>query len=157
MRLISPSVQHCAYQPGSQPLWIVPLLAWCWRYVLMKKGDDEEGERLHSWLPEELRRAHHCSILLHKAIRGPIAPRIWEMLSPLWHSTGMNIDSSRLRARCMFAMMSLHKLHWETLMKCSATNYKLRRQAGKNTRTEGDMVESPLIIIIKMLFMEYLP
>lgn len=53
MCLISPSVQHYAYQQGSQPLWIAPLLAWCWRYVLMKKGDDEEGEHLHSWLPEE--------------------------------------------------------------------------------------------------------
>lgn len=103
------------------------------------------------------RRTHQCSLLLHKAIRGPIALRLWEMLSPWWHSMVMTIDSSRLLC-CMFAMMSLHKSQWETLMKCSAMNYM--RTEGKNTSTEGGMVESALIIIIiiiKVLFTECLP
>lgn len=71
--LICPLVLPCAYQPGSQPLWIAPLLTWCWRYVLMKKGEDEEGEHLHSWLPEERITAAYYYI---KQLGGPCSPQI---------------------------------------------------------------------------------
>lgn len=68
-----------------------PLLARCWRCVLMKKGDDEEGEHLHSWLPEEPIIAAYYFI---KQLGAPTAPRLWEMFSPWWHSAVMSIDSS---------------------------------------------------------------
>lgn len=140
---MSPSVQLDVYQLRSQPLWIVPLLAWCWRYVLMKKGDDEEGEHLHSWLPEERITAAYYYI---KQLGAPTAPRLWEMLSPWWHSMLMTIDSRRLRACCMFAMMSLNKPQWETLMKCSAMNYKLKGQRGEKHQHWGRGGEESFII-----------
>lgn len=89
------------------------------------------------------RRAHHCSILLHKAIRGPHRPQIMGDAFP------MTIDSSRPRACCMFAMMSLQKPQWETLMKCFELDHKLRREREKNNNnTVGGMLQCPLIIII---------
>lgn len=39
----------------------------------MKKGDDEEGEHLHSWLPEERISAAYYYI---KQLGGPVAPQI---------------------------------------------------------------------------------
>lgn len=116
-----------------------PFVAWCWRYVIMKKRDDEEGEHLHSWLPEEHITAAYYYI---KQLGGPKAPTLWEMLSQWWHSMVMTIDSSRLRACCMFEMMSQHKLQWETLMKRSAMNYKLRGQRGKTQHWGRDGPES---------------
>lgn len=97
------------------------------------------------------RRVHRCSVLLHKAIRGPHCPPDYD-----FPSTRMTTDSNRLAVCCMFAMMSLNKPQWETLMKWSATNYKLRGQLGKNTSTEGGMMETPLSPL-KTLFMDCLP
>lgn len=147
--LWSPSAKDCVYQLGSSPpMWIVPLLAWCWRYVLMKKGDDEEGERLHSWLPEESISAAYYYI---KQLGGPYPSDCgscfphddtvwWWLLTP----AGCSVACLQW---CHCTSPS-GKLSWNVLR-------WIIRGWGENTSTEGGMVESPLIIIIiNVLFIE---
>lgn len=88
MCLIRPSTRH---QRASQPQWIGPLLARCWRYVLTKKGDDEEGERLHSWLPGERIAAAYYYI---KQLGGPHSPQIMGDAFPVMTQYG---DAYQLR------------------------------------------------------------
>lgn len=76
---------------ASQPQWIAPLLARCWRYVLTKKGDDEEGERLHSWLPGERIAAAYYYI---KQLGGPHSPQIMGDAFPVMTQYG---DAYQLR------------------------------------------------------------
>lgn len=127
--LISP--QHYAYQPGSQLLWIVPLLAWCWRYVLMKKGDDEEGEHLHSWLPEERITAAYYYI---KQLGGPTALRLWEMFSPWWHSTVMTPADSEYVA-CLQWCHCTPVGNSQLIIHCRTFHERTDR---KNTSTEKE-------------------
>lgn len=142
--MVSLSVQHYAYQPRSQPRWIAPLLTRCWRYVLMKKGDDEEGAHVHWWLPKERITAAYYYI---KQLGGPCSPQIMGDASPVMTQYG---DAYWLQP----APQHVACFPWghcanSDEMFCGEIRWEDRRDGYS---TEGGMVQS-LLIKAKLSFM----
>lgn len=79
----------------------------------MKKGDDEEGEHLHSWIPEECIAAAYYYT---KQLGGPTAPQI--MISPVrgWLLTPTGSQYAACLQWCHWTNHS-GKLSWNDLQR----------------------------------------
>lgn len=154
MRLISPSVQHYVYPPGLPAPVNRPFVGVVLTLCFNEERRWWEGGSIYIHGSQK-RRAHHCSILLHKAIRGPRSPPDYGRCFPYddtvqwWLVTLVGSEYVACLQWCHCTSCS-GKLSWNSLQGIISGEDR-----GENTST--DRLMGLLITIIKMLFMGAFP